>query len=247
MSFNVTFNGVNIPSFINVRAVDFTVLLDITHGFKQVAGGIGLLEAGTAIGGKVLKLKIQIIPDTGKSLTDMARELAYWVRGNNFKTASLVISDEATMTYQAKINSSIEITDLLFAGEGELDFIVPSGIAVSSVAVPVVVGTNIVVTYNGTAPTYPVITWTVAGTLTGATLNLTCVETGDTASITGSFVAGNIVVIDCKRKLVSLNGVTTMGLVNFSSKWITLPSRGTYNITKSQAGTFTCTCGNNWF
>lgn len=247
MSFNITFNGVSMPSFVRVKTVDFTVLPDISHNFKQVTGNVGLIEAGTAIGGKTLKMSIMIIPDSGKSLTDMSRELAYWLRGNNFKTSSLVISEESTMTYQAKVNTAIDISDLIFVGEGELEFIVPTGIAKSSVAVGVVVGTNIVITYNGTAPTKPVIQWTVPAPLTGATLTLTCTETGQSVSITGTFATNDVIIIDCKNKYVKKNGVVDMTLVNFSSKWISLPSRGTYNITKSQAGTYTCSTDNNWF
>lgn len=245
MSFSVTFNGNTIPSFVKVKTVDFTVLPDISHSFKQVAGGQGLLETGTTIGGKKLEMKIAIIPDSGKSLTDMARELAYWLKGNEYKTCSLIISDESAMTYQAKASESVDISDILFAGEGTLTFIVPSGIAKSSVAVSITVSTNISITYNGTAPSYPVFTWT-APALTGATLNLTCTETGKTLSITGTFLANDVITLDCKNKCIKRNGTVEMTLLNLGSDWIKLPTRGTYTITKNQSGTYTCTTDNNW-
>lgn len=249
MAFNVTFNGISIPSFVGVRTVDFTVLPDISHSFKQIIGGMGLREAGTSIGGKTLKMKIIIIPDPNKSLTSMARELAYWLMGNNFKVSPLVISDENTMTYQAKINSAVDVSDLIYLGEGELEFIVPSGIAKSSTTVPVTVNTpssKFTITYNGTAPTYPVINWTPSANLTNATINFTCVETGDTVSLTGNFTSGQTILIDCENKVVKRAGTVEMTLINYSSNWIRLKTRGTYNITWSQSGTYTYSCSENW-
>lgn len=247
--FKITFNNIDIPSFIKVRAVEFTVLPSISHNFKQVAGGRGLLEAGTSIGGKVLKMKILIVPEANKSLTEMSREFAYWLRGNNFKTSSLVISDESTMTYQAKVNTAVDISDLIFVGEGEVEFIVPSGVAKSNTTVPVTINagaSKITVNYNGTAPTNPVITWTPSATLTNATLNLVCVETGHKVSLTGNFTAGQTITIDCSKKVVKRGTSVDMKLVNFDSDWITLDGRSTYNITWNQAGTYTCSCDEYW-
>lgn len=249
MAFSVTFNGVSIPSFVKVRAVDFAVLPDISHSFRQIVGGIGLRETGTSIGGKKLKMKIIIVPTVGKSLTEMSRELAYWLRGNDFKSSPLVISDDSTMTYQAKSNTAVDISDLIYVGEGELEFIVPSGTVKSSTTVPVSVVTassKFTITYNGTAPTYPVINWTPSANLTNVTVNFTCTETGATVSLTGNFTSGQKITIDCEKKVVLRANVVDMKLINYSSNWIKIPSRGTYNITWSQAGTYTCSCTENW-
>lgn len=247
--FKITFNGVDIPSFVKVRTVDFSVLPSISHTFKQIAGGRGLLEAGTSIGEKVLKMRIVIVPTTGKSLTDMSRELAYWLQGNNFKLSDLIISDEDTKTYRAKINGSVDISDLIYVGEGDLEFVVPSGVAKSSTVVPVNIDTGaskITVTYNGTAPTKPVITWIPTSTLTGVTLNFTCVETGKMISLTGTFESGITITIDCEMRVVKRGGVVDMKVINYTSDWITLPSRGTYNITWNQVGNYTASCREYW-
>lgn len=247
--FKVTFNGVSIPSFIKVRTVDFSVLPDINHSFKQIAGGFGLLETGTTIGAKVLKMKILIIPDSNKSLTEMSREFAYWLRGDNFKACDLIISDDATMTYKAKINDKVDISDLLFVGEGELEFIVPSGMAkglsVTGGATTVGSGTFIVM-YNGTAPSLPVITWTPPTNLTNVTLNISCAETGDIVSLTGNFTAGVHVEIDCQKKVVKKGGLVDMKLINFSTTWLDFQSRGAYTLTVSRAGNYNCTYSEYW-
>jgi predicted phage tail component-like protein len=249
MAFKITFNGADIPSFIGVRTVDYSVLPKISHEFKSIAGGRGLLEAGTSVGEKIIKMKIVVLPDTGKSLTEMTREFGFWLLGTDTKTHSLVISDDATMTYQAKINNSVDITDLIYAGEGELEWIVPSGVGKSSTTVPVTVNNStktMVITYNGSAPTQPVITWTPATTLTGVTQVFTNTGTGKSFSITGTFTAGVAITVDFAKKVVKRGSTVDMLIVNYSSDWLTLPSRGTYTITGTQAGTYTCTASEYW-
>ena len=247
--FKITFNGADIPSFIKVRTVDFAVLPTISHSFKPIAGGRGLLEAGTSIGEKTLKMKIVIVPTDGKSLTDMARELAYWLQGNNFKLCDLVISDDSTKMYRAKINNAVDISDLMYIGEGELEFVVPSGVAKGTELTGSQVSTGadtFIIMYNGTAPSRPIITWTPSSTLTGVTINFTCVETGKLISLTGTFTSGVAITIDCEKKVVKRGAVVDMKLINYTSDWITLPSRGTYNITWNQAGTYTTSCKEYW-
>ncbi|MFT8313242.1 MAG: distal tail protein Dit [Clostridium sp.] len=245
--FKVTFNGLDIPSFIKVRTVDFAVLPSITHSFKQIAGRIGAMETGTSIGSKPLKMKILIVPEDGKPLTEMARELALWVRGNNFKTCELVVSDDKQVTYQAKINTSIDITDLIFAGEGELELIVPSGMAkgidVDETVTFSTGGGSFMLAYNGTAPSQPVITWTPSSTAT-TTLTLTCGD--NTVSITGTFTNAAPVIIDCKNRKVTVGGTVNQKVINFSTKWLEFESRGTFTISVDKAGSYAVSYSEYW-
>lgn len=247
MPYNITFNGVSLPSFLRVTKMETSVLPTVTHNFKQIAGGVGLREAGTSIGEQLVKVEIIIVPTSGKSLKDMSRELAFWLIGNDWNLSTLVFSDESTMTCMAKVNNSVDISDMIYVGTGTIEFIVPSGIFKSSTAVGIVVNTDINITYNGTAPSYPIITWTNNATLTGATLNLTCVETGETVSLTGDFAIGDVIIVDNSLKVVKKNGVVAMSLINLSSSWIKIPKRGTYNITWNRTGTYVCTMDNNWY
>jgi predicted phage tail component-like protein len=247
--FNITLNGVSMPSFILVRTVDTAVLPTITHAFKPIAGGRGLREVGTSLGGKMINFKITILPTTGLTTLQMNRELAQWLRGNNFKLSTLVISDEPNMTYMAKVNGVCDVTDLLIAGEGMIEFVVPVGIATSTTIVPVTVdnvGKQFTIAYNGTAMTYPVFTWTPTANFTGVTVNLVLVETGDTVSLTGNFNTGETITVDCSNKVVKRGSVVEMKLVNFSSTWINFIGRGTYHVTWNQAGNGTCTMAENW-
>ena len=246
--FNVTFNSLDIPSFVKVKAVDFAVLPSISHNFKQAVGGRGLLEAGTLIGGKILKLNIIIVPTAGKSLTDMSREFAQWLQGDSFKLCPLVISDEASMTYQAKINSSVDISDLIYIGEGDLEFIVPSGVAQNTTRNITVTPNGSILTFinNGTAPSRPVIKWTPSATLTGVTQQFICSETGRKVEIAGNFTAGVQITIDCENKVAKRGLVVEMTMVNFATEWIVIPNRGVFTVVGTYAGTYSATALEYW-
>ena len=247
--FNIIFNGISIPNFVKVRTVDFAVLPDINHSFKQVAGGYGLLEAGTTLGGKVLKMDIVIIKDNDKSLSEMCREFAYWLRGDNFKLSDMIVTDDLTVIYSAKINNKVDVSDLIFAGEGSLEFIIPSGCAKGSFIEGTITQAgsgSFQILYNGTAPTQPYFIFTPSSTLTNDTINIVCSETGDMVSLTGSFTANVPVIIDCKNKVVKKGGLVDLKLINFTTTWINFKSRGTYTITANKAGTYYCSYNEYW-
>lgn len=251
--FNISFNSINIPSFVKVRAVDFSVLPEVRNTFKNISGGNGLVDSGTTLGSKIITVSIIIVPTATSSLTEMSRELAYWLRGDNFKLSDLVISDEATMTYRAKINNQVDVSDLLYAGDGSLEFIVPSGTAKSSNVTPVIIDTaskTITINYNGTAPSFPKLTWKPDfASDSSLVFNLTCVETGQVLSVnTGDFTTTpeTIYLFDNEKMVVKRNGLIDMKLINFTSDWIKFASRGTYIITYNASGTMTCTVPEFW-
>lgn len=247
--FNITFNGVNMPSFLSVRTVDTAVLPSISHAFRPIAGGRGLREIGTSVGGRLIKFNIAIIPVAGYTVLQMNRELAHWLRGNNFKLSTLVISDEPNMSYQAKVNDICDINDLLYVGEGTLEFIVPYGFAKSTATVPITIDNTariIAINYNGTASSYPILTWTPQILMSNWTLEFTNLESGDLFSLTGDFHSGETITIDFLNKVVKRAGVVEMKLINLSSDWLNIAGRGNYTIAWNLAGNCTCTTDENW-
>jgi predicted phage tail component-like protein len=250
-TFKVTFNSLDIPSFVKVRAVDFTALPEINNKFIQVGGGIGMLEAGTNTGGKIIKLSVVIVPDYNKSLQEMARTLAGWLSQNKFKTCTLVISDDSNMTYKAKVNNNVDINDLLYVGEGDIEFIVPSGMGYGATLTDSIYTTATSSSQDiirfGTAPAYPVITWTPRLDYTNAVLEFNCTQTGVYLTLTGNFNIGEEIVIDCKNKVVKRVGVVEMKLLNYASDWLTFPNAGTYTLNCNRSGTVAYSLVEYWY
>lgn len=248
--FKVIFNEAELPSFVKVQTVGISVLPEITNNLKGIAGGYGMVDTGISIGSKTISLNVIIVQDEGVSLAGMSRELAYWLRGDNFKLSELRITDENEMTYMAKINTGVDLTDLLFAGTGTIEFIVPSGLAKSSNETPTVCNSTlqeIYIDYYGTGISYPVIEFHPSGSGSDTVLNITCLETGETLSInTGAYTAETVFNLDNRKKLVKKDGSLALTLINLDSDWINLLSRGYYTLTYNIAGTAICTVDEYW-
>lgn len=238
INFMVTFNNLDMPDFLKVKAVNTSALPEINNSFKSVAGGWGSLDTGTTIGGKKIEIEFTIVVPKDKSLLEMQRDLSYWLMGDSFKLSPLVISDECQLEYMAKVNNQVDITDQTFTGEGKIEFIVPKGVAVNR---NIIYGANesgnkIIVDYLGTAPTYPVFEFTPDSDYKNTTFRISHVNTGETFILKGDFKAGETIIIDCNKKLVKKGGVLSLDMIDLESDWLKLKGRRMNEFTYSLNG-----------
>ncbi|MDZ5038617.1 hypothetical protein GNF66_16010, partial [Clostridium perfringens] len=119
------------PSYVKVRAVHYSALPELENNFKQKTSGIGLIDTGTQILGKKIKVDFSIVRDN-RSLLQLTQDFAKWLMGNNFNLSPLEITDGETYTFQAKVNNGVEISDAFMVGEGSIEFMVPTGDAQGS-------------------------------------------------------------------------------------------------------------------
>lgn len=238
MPYKITFNGVDMPSFLKVKTVDFPVFAEPSVNILSKTGGIGGLFAGTTLGTKKIKVKIMIVPQKNSdTLASMARELGNWLMGNMWKPSELVFSDDPNIFYDAVVDSSVDITDLLFAGDGEISFVVPSGVGRGAIHgnVATIDYTNKIATmvYDGTAPSSAYIYYHLSYSVVPAdNWTMTVQETGDTLKI-ANFMSGGVTYIDCEKRRINstTNPPTIKDLVLVQNKWINFPKKGTYQIT----------------
>ena len=123
----LNFNGVSIPRFVKVRAVSISALPSINTNLKGINAGYGAINGKTSLGEKYLKAEVSIVIPSGYSIQKCARELAVWLKGNNFDLCPLIVEDDAEIRYMAKASSSVDIADLIVAGQGSIEFVIPSG------------------------------------------------------------------------------------------------------------------------
>lgn len=245
----ITFNNADKPDFLKVKAVNTSVLPEIKSEYKNINGGYGVVNSGTSIGGKKISLEVVIVPPKDKNLLQVQRELAFWLMGNDFKLSPLVISDECDLQYMAKVDNAVDIKDLIFAGEGTIDFYVPKGMAVGRFTR---YGANeannkIVVDYLGTAPSYPMFEFTPSQNYTNTTLRIAHIETGDTMLVTGDFKAGEKITIDSNKRLVKRGEVLSLDMIDLKSKWLSLKGRRINNFTYNLAGEMVMSYNETWF
>lgn len=237
MPYSIKFNGSTIPNFVKVKTVDFPVFADLSNNVIPKTGGIGGIYTGSVLGSKKIKVRIMIVPQSSSdTISSMARSLAEWLQGNLWKPSELWFSDDPNIYYDAVVDNSVDITDLLFAGEGEINFIVPSGVGRGAihgkVATVNLTSKTATLVYNGTAPSSAYIQYTPQYSVVEAdNWQMTVTETGDRLRIK-NFMSGGSNTIDCEKRRITSTTGTSMKDVNLNiTDWINFPKKGTYTIT----------------
>ncbi|HID0815694.1 TPA: phage tail domain-containing protein [Clostridium botulinum] len=246
-SFNVNFNGVNIPSWIKVKAVDFTALAEPTINLTKRTGGIGSIYSGFSLGSKKISLKILIPPQyktsfiTGKTtsetpvLTTVARELSEWLMGDNWKPSPLYFGNDEGIYYDAIVSNSVDISDLLVAGEGTIEFVVPSGVSRGAIHgnIATIDWTNKVATidYQGTAPSYAYVEYKPHTIINPEDDWYMEVQENLTELYIDYFNSFSENVIDCEARSIKSTSTTSLNNLRFNKfTWLQFPKRGIYHI-----------------
>lgn len=235
--FNIKFNKKPIPDYVRVKAVKYTALPELQNSFTSKTSGVGMVDNGTRILGKKITVEFAIIKDH-RSILQLTQHFAGWLMGNNFNLCPLEITDGETVTYQAKVNNGVEISDALTVGEGAIEFMVPTGVAQGSDTPVSVDGNTITIFYTGTAITYPTITLDVESPC--GVVKVTDPSNGRHVTVYGEFKAGDTVQIDCQGKRVRINGYINMKGVSLDSNWIAYPTAGSYTINCLGLGIWSC-------
>lgn len=218
----LTFNGKKAPEFVKVQAVNIQVLPTVETNLKSIAGSSGRLAGRSSFGEKLISCDIIIVIPENYTLQKCARELAVWLRGDDFKVSPLIITDDTEVRYMAKVNNSAELSDLLVAGQGTIEFVVPSGDS-ERVNTTTVSGTGSVTANNqGTKVTYPVIEVTLGTAVNGGAVNITNNTTGSKVTLNGTFEVGEVLTVDCNKHLVKRGDSLDISMLNIESQFFGL-------------------------
>lgn len=245
--FNINFNGVDQPKFLKVRAVSFTASPTIINTYKDIPGSNGKVCTGTTLGEKVFSVSVFFEKEANKSLTETARELANWLKGDNHKPSKLVFSDDKNVQYLAQVSSAPSIEDLDVLGETVIEFIVPNGKSIGATkTVTGNQGVNISIPYNGTTTSFPVIEFTSANNTAIVELRISESVTGKTLKIKGSFKQGEKITIDCNKKIIKRGNTVDLDLLEFTSDWLLFNSKRNYTIQGNINGSYKVTYVENF-
>lgn len=216
------FNNQLIPDFIKVKSISIQALPNVTGNVKSIAGGFGCIAGKSSFGEKILSAEVSVVIPKGQSLQSCARTLAKWLKGNNFKLSPLIVLDDADIMYMAKVNNSVELSDLVFVGTGTIEFIIPSGLGISTKQKSCTGATKVTATNSGSHTALPEISVTLAQAVTNGTVTVVHATTGDRVILNGTFARGDVININCSKHLVKVNGSVSMSIVGYSSKFFEL-------------------------
>lgn len=161
-------NGVNIPSFVKVNKVRFSVLPPIENNLLKVRGKYGLYNLGQDVGKRTITAEITIIAEQINGVMNATRELAEWLYHK--EPVQLIISDEPDKYYLVLPDGNTEIDEIVNIGKGEITFVCTEPFAFGSTHeitfTPQSEDEIYYIDVKGTAENYPQIELTVTEDVT---------------------------------------------------------------------------------
>lgn len=228
------FNEMDLPNFVKVSSIDVQVVPTIDFATTKLHRGS--ISSATSLGSKVIKVSFSVVPNADyPTLESCSRTLAVWLKGDNFNLSKLIIATDPNIYYMAKLSSTVSLSDLIYAGKGDMTFIVPSGLGINITAdKPVGNYESVSIAYTGTSPAPVSLRCQFTTAITNDTLVFAHSVTGAKYSVTGSFKAGDLLTIDTSTDIVKLNDTLSLSMISYDSE-----------IIEVDAGTQDITCNNN--
>lgn len=215
-----SFNGVDCPDFLKVTSVGISALPSLEVNLTSIPGKYGVLNSRTSFGGKTVTLEVMLV-NRKKSLFQMASELAQFLKGDNWNLSKLSFIEMEGKHMMAKVSNSVDINDLMVAGSGTIEFVVPTPLWVDDEETVVESSEkSFTVENKGTHEVQPV--FTLKMTSTGDYIEIKNTTTGKSFKVTYRFKGGDILVFDMNKKSIKVNGVTNMSIFNIDTDWLEL-------------------------
>lgn len=232
----VSFNGVEIPSFVRVTGITFPTLAEVSMRESELPRRYGNLDNGVKFGGKPFSLKTVWIPENGKDIHTMSDELKAWLRGNDWKPSKFTFADQSNKYVNARVTNSVDVEDLFLYGEADINFYAADPVKYDvTETVNASSAGSAAITYKGLENAPTVVTATITADCTNLTLKH--VQSGRELKLIGTFKAGQTVSFNSVQKLIKVNNTVAMDLLDFRSRWINLiGGSNTITLTTATAG-----------
>jgi predicted phage tail component-like protein len=154
----LNFGGVDIPPFVKVKRVGFSILPPITNNLVTIKGRAGAYNFGKDVGVRKISVDIAIVTPNPNEVMRYATELAEWLFHEDEQP--LIIADEPNVIYYATVDGDTDIEEILNVGEGTIEFICTRPYKYSNVIKQVISSPQstdeiVTVSNEGSVDTYP--------------------------------------------------------------------------------------------
>lgn len=232
----VIFNNVDIPSFVKVTGITFSVLPSIDMLQTSMPRKYGNIDNGVKLGGKAFELSLLLLHDDKQSIQDQSDELAEWLKGDNWKPSKLTFKEQPNQYYLARVSNSVEVDDLFKYGQTTITFEASNPVKYTKSGLTHTSDTGTVAfNYEGKVNAVPTIVIKVLVPSTDIIIKHN--QSQNTIKLNGNFQVGQTIVIDNNLKKVSLNNSVSMKLLDFTSKWIYVENGQNTITTTNKEGT----------
>ena len=197
-----------------VQQIRRSILPDTDEKTISIVGKDGVYDIGSDRKEGYINLRFWLTADDFEDRIMYADRIAAWLTTDEVKP--LIISDQPTKRYMARISGSVSIDGAGTDGHIDAVFVIPSSFkeGESESAITESFGTN-----SGTAPTPCVITLSANA---GASIKVTSDQTGEFVEITDTFTGGEEIVIDTETHYATIDDVDSRSKVIVSSTYFDL-------------------------
>lgn len=198
MSVKLFFNDLQLPAFVKVTGIEESLLPTFDdENYRSIKVNFSVR--------RYRMLSVEQI-----------EEFSTWLRGNNFEYSKLVLPGRTDSYYMAIVDNSVEITDGLRSGTGTIEFKCYANRIEKSIN-KVTFSTSQTINYSGTVETYPTITLDINRECQEIELSFSNAKSTNHIKLVGHFNRGQKVIIDCKKKKVTVDGKLNMQILTLDS------------------------------
>lgn len=120
----ITYGGVEITKYLRpLRELDRKILPEIEYQLDKVGKSDGYLVRGGSFGQRIIPMPFKITDNLLQNRRELARVLS------TREPLQLIFSDEPDKYWLALPTGDISVAEMVFQGKGQIDWIVPDGVA----------------------------------------------------------------------------------------------------------------------
>ncbi|WP_339063552.1 phage distal tail protein [Tepidibacillus marianensis] len=211
----------------------------------EIPGRHGAYDVGASLSPRIINLPLAWARETTReNLQQRIRELAAFLVDATGKprTFKLTFDYESTINYNVRYSGSLDIDRFYKVGTFMLPLVAFDPFAYGSeIQQSFTTALNI----DGTATALPI--FEVNFTAASQDFKILQIETGKMVRVIHDFVAGDILVIDNEKRLITINGLKAMPSLDLDSEFFELmPGTNTFNTIPADVATLTVNYKPRW-
>lgn len=158
-------------------------------------------------------------------------ELASWLKGDDGKDSKLVLPNDTTSYYLAKVNNAVDISGSLRKGSGTIEFICQDTTRKSMFQKTKDITKDSVISYLGNSKSYPVIRFTIAKSCSELKVSIVNDKFNNFIRLAGHFNQGQVIEVDMRKKKVTVDNKLNMQILTLDSNFhYLLPGINQYSL-----------------
>lgn len=158
-------------------------------------------------------------------------ELASWLIGDNGKESKLMLPNDNSSYYLAKVNNTVDIGGSLRKGSGTIEFICQDTTRKSVDQKSMSITKEAIILYSGNSKSYPLVRFTISSSCNEIKISVMNDKFNNFIRLVGHFSKGQVIEVDTKKKKVIVDNQLNMQILALDSNFhYLLPGINQYSL-----------------